>query len=176
MTHASVLVSTNLASCHKVELSAALFGASTVLGFLSQLVFLFFYAGALVHSAQRLLRKVCPECKQVDTDLDDVLLHALGFTDEDLETTTFYKPTFGASCRTCKGVGYKGRQAISEALYFTGAIRHLIVTSGDSIDDDIIRELAVKEGMLTLRASAREIVKRGDTSIKEILRVTTVED
>ena len=51
-----------------------------------------------------------------------------------------------------------------------------IVTAGDSIDEDIIRALAVKEGMLTLRASAREIVKRGETSIEEVLRVTTQED
>ncbi len=137
--------------------------------------FLIAYAINLI-VAQRLLRTLCPECKEVDDDPDYVLLDALGFTDEEIATTTLYKPGAQRDCRVCKGLGYKGRQAISEALYFTRAIRHLIVNAGEHIDEDAVRELAIKEGMLTLRASAREIVKRGETSVEEILRVTTEEE
>ncbi len=137
--------------------------------------FLIAYAINLV-VAQRLLRTLCPECKQVDTDPDYVLLQELGFTEQEVATTTFYRPGYRERCKTCKGLGYKGRRAISEALYFSRAIRHLIVTARENIDDDVIREQAVKEGMLTLRASAREIVKRGETSAEEILRVTTIEE
>ena len=137
--------------------------------------FLIAYAINLI-VAQRLLRTLCPECKQVDANPDDVLLRELGFSEQDIETVTFYKPGNKPKCKTCKGIGYRGRRAISEALYFTRAIRHLIVTAGEVIDDDVIRDQAVKEGMLTLQASAREIVRRGETSPEEILRVTTVEE
>jgi len=136
--------------------------------------FLIAYAINLI-VAQRLLRKLCPRCKEIDPSPDRVLLDVLGFTDEEVATTTFYKTGDRPHCKTCKGIGYRGRRAIAEALYFTNAIRHLIVTAGDVIDDDAIRALATREGMLTLRASAREIVKQGETSVDEILRVTTDE-
>ena len=82
----------------------------------------------------------------------------------------------GASCPSCKGRGYKGRRAVAEALYFSAAIRHAVVEAGDSIDEDGLREIAEKEGMLTLQASARVLVQRGETSLAEMLRVTAGED
>src|SRR5690606_13418045 len=75
--------------------------------------------------AQRLLRKLCPTCKRADPDPDTVLLRELGFTDAEIAGTTFYRPGEDADCKTCKGVGYKGRRAIAEALYFSRDIRHL---------------------------------------------------
>ncbi len=136
--------------------------------------FLIAYAINLV-VAQRLIRKLCPECKTVDTDVDPVLLKHLGFSEEDIETTTFYKKGEDESCFHCGGRGYKGRQAIAEALYFSPAIRKLIVESGTSIDEDGLRQLAIEEGMLTLAASAREVVKAGNTTIEEMLRVVAGE-
>ncbi len=136
--------------------------------------FLIAYAINLV-VAQRLIRVLCPACKVVEDDPDPVMLKKLGFTDHEIETTTIYKPGHDESCKVCKGMGYKGRRAISEALYFSRAIRHLIVESDKMIDEEKIRDLAIKEGMLTLRDSAREVVKMGETSIMEMVRVVTTE-
>ncbi len=134
--------------------------------------FLISYAINLV-VAQRLIRNVCPMCRKEDHDPDRVLLKSLGFDDEEIDETTFYKASYDKSCRTCKGLGYKGRRALCETLYFSPQIRHLIVEAGEAIDEDEIRTQAVKEGMLTLQDSARELVKMGETSVEEMIRVTT---
>lgn len=136
--------------------------------------FLIAYAINLI-VAQRLIRGLCPDCKKPDASPDMLLARELGFTDEDLRNTTFYLPNRGSACPTCKGKGYKGRRACAEALYFSPAIREAIVDAGETIDEDEIREIAVAEGMLTLQASARELVKRGQTSMDEMMRVTAGE-
>lgn len=138
--------------------------------------FLIAYAINLV-VAQRLARTLCPSCKQPVSreKLDTVLLKELGFTDEEILATTFYEARRGGSCSTCKGQGYKGRRAIAEALYFSPAIRKMIVESGSAIDEDGLSALAQSEGMLTLAASARELIKMGETSVEEMIRVTTSE-
>ncbi|MEZ4699550.1 MAG: GspE/PulE family protein [Rhodothermales bacterium] len=136
--------------------------------------FLIAYAINLV-VAQRLIRMLCPVCKTVDSDPDPVMLDKLGFTEEEINSLTFYLPGNDSHCSNCKGVGYKGRRAISEALFFSRAIRHLIVESDTAIDEGAVKDLAVKEGMLTLRDSAREIVKMGQTSVREMIRVVTTD-
>ncbi len=137
--------------------------------------FLIAYAINLV-VAQRLVRQLCPTCKKEVDEPDTLVMKEIGFTDEECRNTKYFEASQNSSCPTCKGAGYKGRRAISEALYFTRAIRHLIITAGQSIDEDLIRDTAIKEGMLTLLASAREVVKRGETSVEEIIRVTTADD
>jgi type IV pilus assembly protein PilB len=111
----------------------------------------------------------------VDATPDTVLLDELGFTEAEIAEATLYEIGDNPRCRTCGGSGYKGRQAIAEALYFSRAIRHLIVESEDTIDEDAIRDTAIAEGMLTLLASAREVVKRGDTTIDELIRVVSTD-
>jgi len=137
--------------------------------------FLIAYAINLV-VAQRLIRKVCPACKVEDKDPDYVMLRKLGFTDEEIARTTFYKAGRDRSCKVCKGVGYKGRRAIVEAMYFSRTIRHMIVEAQGSIDEDALREQAIKEGMQTLRDAAREVVLAGETTVEEMVRVTTTEE
>ncbi|WP_369407485.1 GspE/PulE family protein [Rhodothermus marinus] len=137
--------------------------------------FLIAYAINLV-VAQRLIRKVCPACKVEDKDPDYVMLRKLGFTDEEIARTTFYKAGRDRNCKVCKGVGYKGRRAIVEAMYFSRTIRHMIVEAQGSIDEDALREQAIKEGMQTLRDAAREVVLAGETTIEEMIRVTTTEE
>jgi type IV pilus assembly protein PilB len=133
--------------------------------------FLIAYAINLV-VAQRLIREVCADCRTVDHDPDHVLLRSLGFTDEEIAGTTFYQATHGGKCHTCGGNGYKGRRAMCETLYFSREIRQEIAESAEAIDEDRIRQLAIKEGMLTLQDSARELVKMGATTVEEMLRVT----
>ncbi len=137
--------------------------------------FLIAYAINLV-VAQRLIRGLCPDCKRPDPDVDRALARMLGFSDEEIETTTFHRANVGSSCPSCKGRGYKGRRAVAEALYFSPVIRQAIVDAGDVIDEDKLRHIATAEGMLTLSASARVLVQRGQTSLDEMMRVTAAED
>lgn len=137
--------------------------------------FLIAYAINLV-VAQRLIRKVCPACKVEDKDPDYVMLRKLGFTDEEIARTTFYKAGRDRNCKVCKGVGYKGRRAIVEAMYFSRTIRHMIVEAQGSINEDVLRAQAIKEGMQTLRDAACEVVLLGETTVEEMVRVTTTEE
>jgi len=137
--------------------------------------FLIAYAINMV-VAQRLLRNLCPTCKAVDDDPDHVLLQQLDFTQDDIDNLTLYKRGVDDQCSTCHGSGYKGRRAVCEALYFTREIRHMIVESDKSIDEESIRDKAKEQGMLTLQDSAREIVRMGETSVEEMMRVTASDD
>jgi len=129
--------------------------------------FLIAYAINIV-VAQRLIRTLCPKCKEVDTDLDLEVPLSLGFTAEEIETTVFHKP---AGCEHCVK-GFKGRAAIHEALYFTREIRRIILESGAEVDEDAIRNEAIKNKMLTLRASGRERIKEGIATCEEIAFAT----
>ncbi|MEO0557142.1 MAG: GspE/PulE family protein [Bacteroidota bacterium] len=136
--------------------------------------FLIAYAINLV-VAQRLIRSLCHECKVEDTDPDPIMLRELGFSEQEMRETTFYKANPGTSCPNCKGKGYKGRRACAEALYFSPAIQQAIVEAGGEINEARLRTIAESEGMLTLQASARVLVNMGDTSLEEMMRVTAGE-
>ena len=120
--------------------------------------------------AQRLIRKLCEVCKrpaEKDAPLREVA-KVVGFTDEEFDSTTFYEPV---GCSRCNK-GYKGRMAIYEALYFDKQIKKIIYDSGTNIDEDLIRQTAIKNGMLTLRASGRLRIVNGNTSLAEVLAAT----
>jgi type IV pilus assembly protein PilB len=119
--------------------------------------------------AQRLVRKLCDQCKVPVPTVSDHLLARAGFTQEEAETTQFFKPNGCVNCLT----GYKGRTAIHESLYITQTIREIIVESGERIDAESIRAAALRHGMQTLRRSGIELVKRGITTIEEVLATTT---
>ncbi|MFZ0389780.1 MAG: type II/IV secretion system protein, partial [Calditrichia bacterium] len=88
---------------------------------------------------------------------------------EEVRTTTFYE---AAGCDKCHN-GYKGRVAIHEALFMSKAVKNLIFKSGKDIDEETLRNTAVKEGMLTLRAAGRERVKQGVSTLSEVAFATT---
>jgi type IV pilus assembly protein PilB len=136
--------------------------------------FLIAYAINLV-VAQRLIRTLCPDCKTPMRERDELMMAELGFTPEDIAEATIYEANTGGSCSTCKGKGYKGRRACAEALYFSPAIQAAIVSAGGEINEDEIRTIAEGEGMLTLQASARVLVLRGEVSLDEMMRVTAGE-
>jgi type IV pilus assembly protein PilB len=123
--------------------------------------------------AQRLVRKLCDNCKQEITDLMPEIPLGLGFTEEEISNTTFYR---AAGCDRCHQ-GYKGRVAIMEALLFTREVRHAILESGDRIDEERIKNIAIQNnGMLTLRASGRERIKQGITTLEEVAAITIDDD
>jgi type IV pilus assembly protein PilB len=119
--------------------------------------------------AQRLVRRLCEKCKRPIKELDPTIPRSLGFNDEEIQKTIFYEPV---GCDACHG-GYKGRAAIHEALYFTKEIRRLIFESSTDINEEAIKEQAIKDGMFTLRAAARERVKEGVTTFEEVVHVTS---
>ncbi len=118
--------------------------------------------------AQRLVRKLCSHCKKPAQNIDVEMAQFVGFTEEEIRTTKFYQPV---GCDKCY-LGYRGRLCITEALLFTGEIRKIILKNAESIDEDEIRQEALRRGMLTLRASGRERVKEGASTIEEVLAAT----
>lgn len=132
--------------------------------------FLIGYAINLI-VAQRLIRRLCPECKVRDNETSEKVLRRVGFSEEQIKSTVIYGPSSNTNCKKCKGVGYKGRRAITEALPFSPEIRGIIVEAKDNIDEGAILKQALSEGMMTLVDSARELVLKGDTSVEELVRV-----
>jgi type IV pilus assembly protein PilB len=130
---------------------------------------LFLIANAInLIMAQRLVRTLCPLCKRPVKNPNLTLINRLGFTEEEIKTTTFYE---AVGCDKCYG-GYKGRSAIVEALPFTKEIRNLILQSNTKIDEEAIRQQALAGGMLTLRESGRERIKNGSTTCDEVMATT----
>jgi type IV pilus assembly protein PilB len=131
--------------------------------------FLIAYAINLI-VAQRLIRKICQKCKKRVTEYDEVYMEAAGLNVKEWLKLETYR---AAGCDECNGTGYKGRMAIHEALYFTKELRHLIVKSGEEVDEETLKLQALKDGTLSLRESGFEKVKLGMTSIEEVLSSTT---
>ncbi len=119
--------------------------------------------------AQRLVRKLCPHCKQPISDNEKNLAIAMGFKESDLDSKSIYK---AVGCDKCNK-GYSGRLGIFEALPFTNEVRKIILKASNELDEDAVREAALKHGMLTLRQSAIEQAKNGLTSLDEVIAVTT---
>ena len=118
--------------------------------------------------AQRLIRRLCNSCKRPIKKLDPKIPLSLGFSEEEIEKTTFYEPV---GCKKCRN-GYSGRAAIHEVMPFTPEIRHIILSSSTDLDEDAIRASAEKNGMKTLRAAARRKVMDGMSSLEEVASVT----
>ena len=119
----------------------------------------------LVIMAQRLTRKLCPNCKQPDDLPRDALLEE-GFTEVDLDAgVTVYRPV---GCERCTK-GYKGRIGIFQVMTVSDTIGRLIMEGGNAIQ---LAEQAAREGVKNLRQSGLSKVKAGVTSLEEINRVT----
>jgi type IV pilus assembly protein PilB len=118
--------------------------------------------------AQRLVRMLCPRCKKpvrlTRKDLEDSVMDADRYGNH-----TFYE---AAGCKECNYTGYRGRKAITEFLDLSDRIREMILDKRPSSE---IRKAAISEGMTTLRQSAVAKVLAGDTTLKEINRVTFIE-
>jgi type IV pilus assembly protein PilB len=114
-------------------------------------------------AAQRLVRRICPACKEEVAIPPKALLN-IGFSEEDAATVKIYK---GKGCPKCNNTGYKGRIALYEVMQVSPTIRDMIL-SGASVAD--IRKQSIDEGMLTLRQSGLTKIRNGVTTIEEVIR------
>ena len=126
----------------------------------------FMLASSLILAqAQRLYRKLCPNCKkQVEVDLEMLALNKVD--PKPFEGVTIYGPV---GCAKCHGSGYKGRGAMMEVLPISPKIRALIEKGGDA---DLLRKLALEEGMVTLKEAGMMKVRQGLTSLAAAFEVT----
>ncbi|MBI4387931.1 MAG: Flp pilus assembly complex ATPase component TadA [Candidatus Omnitrophica bacterium] len=118
----------------------------------------------LMVTAQRLLRRLCPHCR-ISYTPDEVLLQRLRLTLK--SRYMFYRPT---GCSRCRNIGYAGRTVVTEILLLQAELKELIMKR---VPGDEIKRQARKCGMTTLRESATGKVIAGETSVDEMLRVTT---
>ncbi|MCH8143318.1 MAG: type IV-A pilus assembly ATPase PilB [Gemmatimonadetes bacterium] len=115
--------------------------------------------------AQRLIRRICKDCKAEHEYTSDELA-ALGMTDGELAEITFYK---GTGCSSCGDTGYRGRAGLYEVMALTPALRRMILQGGSA---DELKEKAIEEGMLTLRMDGIMKLRKGITTLEEIVKET----
>ncbi len=127
-------------------------------------------SGVLAISAQRLIRKVCPFCKEEYT-VDRSYLEKFGFTEQMLDRQGVEQNVIlarGRGCERCKGTGYLGRTAIVELLRIDEEIGDMIIRGYSPL---AIEQRAIKKGMRTLKEDGLRKVLKGETTPEEITRV-----
>ena len=129
-----------------------------------------FLVGTAVNliQAQRLIRRICSQCKVEVTDIPSKTLIEVGFPPDSVGTFKLYK---GRGCGNCNGTGYRGRVGLYEVMEISEGIRDLIMVGATAVE---IKRKALEEGMLTLRMSGLEKIKAGITTIEEVLRETVI--
>jgi type IV pilus assembly protein PilB len=119
--------------------------------------------------AQRLVRVICPRCKEAYTPTEEMLME-LGLTPQDVQGRTFYR---GGGCDFCRGTGYSGRTAMFEMMVLDDELRSLIMERRST---NVLREAARRRGMRTLRESGLLMIYDGQTTIEEVVSQTIYED
>jgi type IV pilus assembly protein PilB len=115
--------------------------------------------------AQRLVRKICTNCKTA-VEPDYAILRETGINPDDLD----HKPIFkGEGCEECGFTGYRGRVGIFEVMEITPEIKELILKEVSSAE---IAEMARQQGLTTLRIDAMRKLKKGITTLDEVVRET----
>jgi type IV pilus assembly protein PilB len=119
--------------------------------------------------AQRLVRRICTECRTEFTPSDDLLMEL----QLPLETARKYKFYYGKGCARCNNSGYKGRIGLYELMTITDEIRDAVAAEASS---DELRDIARQQGMTTLREAGLKLIFDGLTTIDEVVRETVLED
>jgi type IV pilus assembly protein PilB len=126
-------------------------------------------AALVVCSAQRLLRRVCPNCKQPAPKLPANKLMEAGFDTNEIATIQLYE---GRGCPTCKGTGYKGRLGVFEVMENSPVISDAIASR---VPEGHLRKIALKEGMHTLRQDGLLKCQQGMTTLEQVLEKTVIQ-
>jgi type IV pilus assembly protein PilB len=115
--------------------------------------------------AQRLTRRICPECR-VEAEVSPQILNEAGFTPDEIRKVKIYR---GAGCSACGNKGYKGRIGLYEVLEVTDELRELILAGASALE---LRKKAIAQGMISLRRSGLIKVVAGLTTLEEVMRET----
>jgi type IV pilus assembly protein PilB len=117
-------------------------------------------------TAQRLVRRICTNCK-VEAQYDDEVLEMAKLPSGWIKKVTLYK---GEGCDKCGGTGYKGRQGLYEVMAMSSRIRKIIMQAAAT---DELRDAAIEEGMLTLRMDGLKKLEKGVTTLEEVMKETS---
>jgi type IV pilus assembly protein PilB len=117
--------------------------------------------------AQRLVRRICVNCKE-ELEVPEQALIDAGYTPEEVKTTKIYH---GKGCTTCNKNGYKGRTGLYEVMEINDELRELILVGASALE---LKKKAVEQGMITLRRSGLIKVALGQTTMEEVLRETVL--
>jgi type IV pilus assembly protein PilB len=119
--------------------------------------------------AQRLVRRICRDCKGPTTYRPEELksLVTSGMNIEQIRSLPFMK---GTGCETCGGTGYRGRAGIYEVMAISPELRRMVLR-GASVAE--LRDMAVEEGMLTLRMDGIKKIEKGVTTLEEVVKETS---
>ena len=126
-------------------------------------------ASVNVVEAQRLIRKICANCKEPIATPKDELKTVLNVKDEEIDTATCFK---GVGCNVCNGTGYKGRIAVYEVMLFGDALKELVLQGGSAAE---VKAEAIRQGMRTLRMCGITKVCTGTSTIEEVARITAAD-
>jgi type IV pilus assembly protein PilB len=121
--------------------------------------------------AQRLVRKLCQNCRVPLAESKWAAALEFGIKQEDLDAGIIYEANL-KGCPKCNS-GYKGRTNVAEALYFYPEVREAIIKSGDEIDEDLVKRIAQSKGMLTMKQSGIERIREGITTLTEVAYATS---
>lgn len=120
-----------------------------------------------VIAAQRLVRRICSNCKEeVEVPIQGLL--SVGFSEAEAHSLKVYR---GRGCDRCGNTGYKGRVGLFEVMEITEDIRELILSGATVVE---LRRKAIEEGMITLRQSGLHKIREGITTIEEVVRETVL--
>ncbi len=117
--------------------------------------------------AQRLVRRVCSQCKEPMNITPQALVDA-GYTPEEAKTTTVYH---GRGCGTCNNTGYKGRVGLYEVMEINDELKELILVGASALE---LRKKALDNGMITLRRSGLIKIASAQTTMEEVIRETVL--
>ncbi|HKZ80500.1 MAG TPA: type IV-A pilus assembly ATPase PilB [Pyrinomonadaceae bacterium] len=115
--------------------------------------------------AQRLLRRVCKDCKREHPTPPEALME-VGFSAEEAKKLKTYK---GKGCSNCNNTGYKGRIGLYEVMEVNDEIRELILIGASALE---LRKKAIEDGMISLRESGLHKIRNGVTTLEEVVRET----
>ncbi|NNL84355.1 MAG: type IV-A pilus assembly ATPase PilB [Myxococcales bacterium] len=119
--------------------------------------------------AQRLARKICPECREDDAEVTTEMLIDAGMDEDEARSVT---PQRGRGCRNCSETGFKGRIAIYEVMVLGEELKEFVLNGASATE---LKREAIRLGMLTLRRSALNRVVEGTSTLSEVFRVSSAD-
>ncbi|HEV8435597.1 MAG TPA: type IV-A pilus assembly ATPase PilB [Thermoanaerobaculia bacterium] len=118
-------------------------------------------------AAQRLVRRICANCKE-EVEMPEQALVNLGYKKDETGSFKVFK---GRGCEKCNNTGYKGRVGLVEVMQIDDDLRDMILSGGSALD---IKKRAIENGMITLRRSGLIKIKEGITTVEEVVRETVL--